>query len=205
MFYLITIIRRIDRLLIIHVNSLFNLDKQYNYNFGTSELSHNPILNPTNNINYNKYIRIDDNQINSAKQGYLENAAYSHVNEPAYTTGNDMGSNNEIVKNKTYEYVSNPNQQNMFHEQINNVGYDTHSYGYNQEVNGYNVPNYQPTYIYNNTLSSNNSNTQSYPHTYSHYQGYNNFQPKTGSSQSNQTGTISPNDRLRMAGNNIMN
>jgi hypothetical protein len=40
--------------------SLINIDHNYNYNIGKTIMPINPILNPMNNINYNKYIRIDD-------------------------------------------------------------------------------------------------------------------------------------------------
>ena len=39
---------------------LIHIDHNYNYNIGKTIMPINPILNPMNNINYNKYIKIED-------------------------------------------------------------------------------------------------------------------------------------------------
>jgi hypothetical protein len=59
---------------------ILTLDNQRDYTIGNTNLSHNPILNPTHNLNYNKYIRIASPQIINSQQVQGRNLKQVPVN-----------------------------------------------------------------------------------------------------------------------------
>lgn len=84
---------------------LFILDNNKNYEIGGSLLSHNPILNPVNNFNYNKYI---SNNIPTQPQmnnyNYSENYNSNMNNyypnyENTFNNNNNMNNLNNLNNN----------------------------------------------------------------------------------------------------------
>jgi hypothetical protein len=224
---------------------LWFLDKRHNYNFGNSELSHNPILNPQNNINYNKYLRLDNSGANMgvSSYSYSDKLKYGQQGVNSYGSGSSGSYNsgntgaNEIVRGNGYEYTADQGQRanspynNEPQRSGNQAGYgnyyqDNAYTGYNSAYtgntntnttntvnNGYNntvSPSYQP--YGNNPGSSNNMNTYtpSYQLTYGNSVGNpqpygNDYYARNNNNNSQMNpGRNSPNDRLRMAGNNII-
>ena len=88
-----------------HVNNIYNTlyidNNNRNSDFGESKLSHNPITNPINNVNYNKYLNF--------------NQTYSTPYQPQNINNNNNTMNNNntnILPNQNnYNYSYNINQQ----------------------------------------------------------------------------------------------
>jgi hypothetical protein len=175
-----------------------NLDNQYNYNIGNSNLAYNPITNPTNNINYNKYFKLYYQYLgmsNNCDNTNTKPSSYNNINA-------DPNSINESEKNQ-YQMKQSNSVKNIYSAQnpnsynANNY-YNTNTYQQHnqppQDYSSFNI-NYN---VDNNLVHYNNVLRNEYQNSSnsSNYNPYN--------SQSNSTRN-SPHDRLRMAGNNIVN
>ena len=94
--------------------------KKNNYEFGKSTLSHNPITDPQNNMNYNKYLKFS---------GSANNINISQMNNYQKQNNNNMGNpnfpvNNNCNKRPMDEFKSNnydPSNINMMNNKFNPV------------------------------------------------------------------------------------
>ena len=98
-----------------------------NYNFGNSSLSHNPIINPENNYNYNKYIDYQSYKLNPKKsRNYnnlfklksMDNLCHNNKYNENEIFGINNGINNwnnNICENRTID-VSNRNCINEYNK-----------------------------------------------------------------------------------------
>ena len=81
--------------------------KKNNYEFGKSNLSHNPITNPQNNIEYNKYLRFSESN----------NNIRNNINQNNNNNNNYQVNNYQIQKN-------NYDHQNINNNYNNRINYD---------------------------------------------------------------------------------
>ena len=111
----------------IHVKyNKFNLidNVNRNFDFGASTLSHNPITNPTNNLDYNKYLNFNViNQGNqTSNQGFNKKPQenqfqqqipmnYNNNNNPYSQSSNNFNNNNSNFNNN-YNYQNQMERKN---------------------------------------------------------------------------------------------
>ena len=86
--------------------------KKNNYEFGKSNLSHNPITNPENNIDYNRYLRFSESNNN-------------------IRTNVNLNTNN----NNSYQVNNYQIQQNNYNNQNNNNAYNNKKYNDFKTIN----------------------------------------------------------------------
>jgi hypothetical protein len=97
----------------------FNLDHKFEYYIGNSNLKYNPILNPINNTDYNKYIKIQE-FVTKPTSSYNNNQEYyrhisgpnlyynsnnsSRINSPNYYQNHDLKKslNDQYLNNRYY-------------------------------------------------------------------------------------------------------
>lgn len=131
--------------------------KKINYEFGKSTLSHNPITDPQNNMNYNKYLRFSESNSN------INNRNNNQVNNYQRQDNNNLGNpnyNNNYNKRTVDDFKSNNyDPSNINREQMNNNfspivlsqnnTNNNFSTGMNQmgnnQNNGYNNNSFRPT------------------------------------------------------------
>ena len=106
-------------------NNLTLAPYKKSYDFGTSSLSHNPIINPENNYNYNKYINYqsfrltpNNNSINNKDNLFNYNAGNFRLNNIRYEIyrnerNNKYNWNNKISENHTIDLSYKKDQINM--------------------------------------------------------------------------------------------
>ena len=139
--------------------------KKRKYEFGTSSLDHNPIVNPENNYNYNKYINYQSfaaglNSLNNSRNNNnkiykrkslnnLENNLYN--NQKNVVLNNNQNSN----KNNAYDrYSYNNNTNNNLNERNNKEIYRNILGNIN---NNYNLNSSRPIKVTNNEININNN------------------------------------------------
>ena len=139
--------------------------KKRKYDFGTSSLDHNPIVNPENNYNYNKYINYQSfaaglNSLNNSRNNNnkiykikslnnLENNLYN--NQKNVVLNNNQNSN----KNNAYDrYSYNNNTNNNLNERNNKEVYRNILGNIN---NNYNLNSNKPILVTNNENNINNN------------------------------------------------
>ena len=139
--------------------------KKRKYDFGTSSLDHNPIVNPENNYNYNKYINYQSfaaglNSLNNSRNNNnkiykikslnnLENNLYN--NQKNVVLNNNQNSN----KNNAYDrYSYNNNTNNNLNERNNKEVYRNILGNIN---NNYNLNSNKPIKVTNNENNINNN------------------------------------------------
>ena len=139
--------------------------KKNNYEFGKSNLVHNPITDPQNNMEYNKYLKFSEsyNNINNYKMN-INNNLNTQQNDNMQNLGNQNYNNiNKYGNNRVEEFKSNnydannmninrgiPNNNynvigqntNEFNNNLNNA--DSSQIGQNQN-NGYMNNSFRPT------------------------------------------------------------
>ena len=87
------------------------------YDFGQSSLLHNPIVNPENNIGYNKYINFRLNKSNIFKNVLDNKNNINNLNEMNNSASLSI-TNDEYIPNKRIVKIKNNNNNNSFN--INN-------------------------------------------------------------------------------------
>jgi hypothetical protein len=146
-----------------------------NYDFGKSNLLHNPIVNPENNITYNKYINFRLNKSNIFKtESSLKNLKEMNNNRPTLSLQTDEYSTNKrVVKikdNNNYNIINNSAKDiknKLFNEENNNN--DT-----NLKVNNYGRYSNDNIFDYRNKKNINENN-----HNRSVYEMNNSYEHKT--------------------------
>ena len=123
--------------------------KNNNYEFGKSTLAHNPITDPQNNMNYNKYLRFSEsnsniNKINNSqlnnfqqeKNNYEQNVGYQNNNNRRF---DDFKSNNYDISMNVKRGDMNSNytpiilNSNYLNNNIDNRIGQNQSNGYNND------------------------------------------------------------------------
>ena len=189
------------------------VNKKWNADFGQSTLSHNPILNPTNNLEYNKYLR---NAVNySPERNYAQ-----RCNSEAPQNQN-CNINNERTENSQKYNQTEPIPSQQYKEQTNyqvntqqyepQQGSQMDNQQYNQQQNGNQQYN-QPSYNQNYTPQQQSYNTPQYPVGYKDYPN-NQFEVRKDIFQNNEnnqykrpTNSYTPSGAaLRQAASNIFN
>lgn len=137
--------------------------RQRKYDFGSSSLEHNPILNPENNYDYNKYINFKNFSINGRNNNRLkENKGKSYDN---YLQRNFSNFNNNLSKenNPYYRYDNNFNVNDNFLNGSNSVKVNKNILNNNYSRNNYISLNSEtPLQITNNEFSIINNKTIDY-------------------------------------------
>ena len=92
------------------------------YDFGQSSLSHNPIVNPENNIGYNKYINFRLNKSNIFKNVLDNKNNINNLNEMNNSASLSI-TNDEYIPNKRIVKIKNNNNNNSFNidDNTNNI------------------------------------------------------------------------------------
>ena len=141
--------------------------RQRKYDFGSSSLEHNPILNPENNYDYNKYINFKNFSINGRNNNRLkENKGKSYDN---YLQRNFSNFNNNLSKenNPYYRYDNNFNVNDNFLNGRNSVKVNKNILNNNYSRNNYISLNSEtPLQITNNEFSIINNKTIDYNNAY---------------------------------------
>ena len=147
--------------------------RQRKYDFGSSSLEHNPILNPENNYDYNKYINFKNFSINGRNNNKLkENKGKSYDN---YLQRNFSNFNNNLNKenNPYYLYDNNYNLNDNILNGSNSVKVNKNILNKNYSRNHYISLNSEtPLQITNNKFSIINNKTIDYNH-YNNEDDYN--------------------------------
>ena len=137
--------------------------RQRKYDFGSSSLEHNPILNPENNYDYNKYINFKNFSINGRNNNRLkENKGKSYDN---YLQRNFSNFNINLNKenNPYYRYDNNFNANNNILNGSNSVKVNKNILNNNYSRNNYISLNSEtPLQITNNEFSIINNKTIDY-------------------------------------------
>ena len=92
------------------------------YDFGQSSLLHNPIVNPENNIGYNKYINFRLNKSNIFKNVLDNKNNINNLNEMNNSASLSI-TNDEYIPNKRIVKIKNNNNNNSFNidDNTNNI------------------------------------------------------------------------------------
>lgn len=137
--------------------------RQRKYDFGSSSLEHNPILNPENNYDYNKYINFKNFSINGRNNNKLkESKGKSYDN---YLQRNFSNFNNNLNKenNPYYRYDNNFNLNDNILNGSNSVKVNKNILNNNFSRNNYISLNSEiPLQITNNKFSIINNKTIDY-------------------------------------------
>ena len=129
-------------------------NKKNNYEFGKSNLSHNPITDPQNNFDYNKYLRFSESNNN------IRNNINSNLNNK-----NNYQANNYQIQQKNYDQQNiNNNYNNRINDQFKTINYDNSTMNKNSEEMNNNYNTFNPNNQYNinnggNQISQNQNNS----------------------------------------------
>jgi hypothetical protein len=137
--------------------------RQRKYDFGSSSLEHNPILNPENNYDYNKYINFKNFSINGRNNNKLkENKGKSYDNYLQRNFSNfNINSNKE--NNPYYRYDNNFNLNDNILNGNNSVKVNKNVLDNNYSRNNYvSLYSEAPLKITNNKFSIINNRTIDY-------------------------------------------
>jgi hypothetical protein len=204
---------------------ILTLDNQRDYTIGNTNLSHNPILNPTHNLNYNKYIRIASPQISQQVQernlkqmpvNSQPNRKNINNNEIQITqsdnyeyipskkavkfqeSATDYEQNNNLVLNKNYNQDYYAKDEGNYNS-VGNLALMAHEKKFNTTRSNYHYDNYilRNNNGNSNTINNNDLYSQPYGIALNNSNNYYNnaYQQNLRNSQS---------ERLRMVGNNII-
>ena len=137
--------------------------KKRKYDFGTSSLDHNPIVNPENNYNYNKYINYQSfaaglNSLNNSRNNnkvYKIKSLNSLDNNLYNNQKNVLNNNQNSNKNNVYDrYSCNNNTNNNLNARNNKEVYRNILGNIN---NNYNLNSNRPIKVTNNENNINNN------------------------------------------------
>ena len=125
--------------------------KNNNYDYSKSSLIHNPIVDPQNNLEYNKYLKFSESQRNINNRGnYQINNNNVNNQRMQYQNSNTPNVNNV---NNTYTNFNNNNINNNNYnplEEFKSNNYDTSNMNWGMKVNN--------TFNQNLVMESNNIN-----------------------------------------------
>ena len=111
------------------------------YDFGKSNLMHNPIINPENDISYNKYINFRLNKSNVFKNALENKNNISNLKEINNKSSSLLGYNNEyIIPNKKILIISNNNNSNELIKSKDNK-YNSNSQSESNALNNIEIKN----------------------------------------------------------------
>lgn len=162
----------------------YNLNR--NQDFGQSTLTHNPITNPTNNMQYNKYINVDQFTNQNEQNNYGGNG-YNN-----YNNFNSNSSNPGVGGNNYSNYGNNFNGNNYYPPNNSGNGYNNY--------NNIDSNNPQP-YYQNNQMNQPNYN---YNQGYGNQNNYNNNRGVAGQYQRDQHQPTPTGQTLRQAASNFL-
>ena len=156
-----------DALILMNRKKKFISDNPYikkrKYDFGTTSLDHNPIVNPENNYNYNKYINYQSFAagLNSLNNSRNNNKVYkikslNNLDNNLYNNQkNALNNNQNSIKNNAYDrYSCNNNTNNNLNERNNKEVYRNILGNIN---NNYNLNSSRPIKVTNNEININNN------------------------------------------------
>ena len=126
--------------------------KNNNYDFSKSNLSHNPIVDPQNNLEYNKYLKFSESQRNINNRGnYQINNNNINNQRMQYQNSNTPNINNV---NNTYDNFNNNNNNYNPLEEFKSNNYDTSNMNRGMKVNN----NFNQNLVMENNNSNINNN-----------------------------------------------
>ena len=129
--------------------------KNNNYDFAKSNLSHNPIVDPQNNMEYNKYLKFSESQRNINMRNNFQINNNNNNNLYMNNINNYNNVNNVNISN------SNSNSNNNYKsrmEEFKSNNYDTSNINLGMKLNNINNNNnYASNLISNNDNYSNNN------------------------------------------------
>ena len=125
--------------------------KKNNYEFGKSNLSHNPITNPENNIDYNRYLRFSESN----------NNIRSNIN-PNINNNNNYQVNNYQVQQNNYnnQNINNNNYNNRKYDEYKTINYDSPAINMNRGGMNNNYSTINPNVQNNINNNINNGGNQ---------------------------------------------
>ena len=137
--------------------------KNSNYDFSKSNLIHNPIVDPQNNLSYNKYLKFSEsqrnmsfrdnyptnnnNRNNSQRMQYQNYNNNQNINMRTYDNNNNYNNNNNLIRNNNYNPI----------EEFKSNNYDTSNMNQGIKLNN-NFNQNQNMMIENNQNFVNNNN-----------------------------------------------
>ena len=143
--------------------------KKRKYESGSTSLEHNPIVNPENNYNYNKYINYKNFAV-SLNNSRNENKLYNSNNLNSFEN-NYSNNNNQTINNNNFS--TNLNYDNNSYYRYNNIlnnndKKENNTISINKKIleknysnnNYYNLNSQNPLQIRNNTYNIYNEKTQ---------------------------------------------
>ena len=141
--------------------------KNNNYEFGKSNLSHNPIVDPQNNMEYNKYLKFSESQRNINNRGNYQMSNINMDYQVNPNSNNNNNYNNNLNNNNNFNNINYMNRMEDFKSNnydtsnikvgmklnnygnnlINNENYNNNNFRneQNQNNNGYNNNSFRPT------------------------------------------------------------
>ena len=124
--------------------------KKNNYEFGKSNLSHNPITDPQNNIDYNKYLRFSESN----------NNIRNNINSKVNNKNNYQVNSNYQIQQHTYDSQNNINNYNRKFDEFKTISYDVSNMNRNIEELNNNYRTIDPNDINNrgNQIDQNKNN-----------------------------------------------
>ena len=126
--------------------------KNNNYDFSKSSLTHNPIVEPQNNLEYNKYLKFSESQRNINNRGnYQINNNNINNQRMQYQNSNTPNINNV---NNTYNNFNNNNNNYNPLEEFKSNNYDTSNMNRGMKVNN----NFNQNLVMENNNSNINNN-----------------------------------------------
>ena len=127
--------------------------KNNNYDFSKSNLMHNPIVDPQNNLEYNKYLKFSESQRNMANRNYqINNSSFQ------YQSNNNNIKLNAIDNYSNLNNNSNNNTNYNPMEEFKSNNYDTSNMSKGIKINNNFIRNIKSENISNNINIKNNYN-----------------------------------------------
>jgi len=125
--------------------------KNNNYDFAKSNLSHNPIVDPQNNLEYNKYLKFSESQRNMTNRNYqISNSRMQY----------QPNNSNKLNTIGNYSNLNNSNNNNNYNpmEEFKSNNYDTSNISRGIKINNNYNQNLRPENINSNINNMNYNN-----------------------------------------------
>ena len=137
--------------------------RQRKYDFGSSSLEHNPILNPENNYDYNKYINFKNFSINGRNNNKLKEFKGKSYDNSLQRNFSNFNINSKKENNPYYRYDNNFNLKDNILNGNNSVKVNKNVLDNNYSRNNYvSLYSEAPLKITNNKFSIINNKTIDY-------------------------------------------
>ena len=126
------------------------------YDFGKSNLLHNPIVNPENNIGYNKYINYRLSKSNIFKNINTPNSNLMNNNKSLLTIQNDEYIPNRIIKMKenNSNYKNEKMEKNIYTQSESNILDNNNEVEKRLSINNYGRYSNNNIFDYNKTINN---------------------------------------------------